>query len=912
MSESIPKVLLVDDKEANLIALERLLRKTKVDTVRAYSGNDALSMLVSHQDISLILLDLNMPDMSGLEVAKILRDDEQLNDVPVIFITAAEQQSEQVAEAYALGAVDFIFKPINETILLAKVQVFLDLRLKTLSLEEAVSRSDYLRRFNARILDALPNPIFIQDESGTYKPSNMAAQHNGLPEFFARYVNENKVFFEEIEGLDEGQHAKCEWQLNTEESQHLMCECFMIDAVTFFAREDQGGYRSALVILNDISDQNRARRALENADKAKSNFLANISHEIRTPLNGIIGMAGLLSKETLTSRQREFISTIQNSGELLLSLLNDVLDFSKIEAGRIDIDITSFELNHLIEKVVVMFAGRSVEKGIEIVYQIEPDAQIVCRTDKTRLSQILTNLVSNAIKFTERGVISLHVSRVAQQNDESVLRFSVKDTGIGISHSAQKNLFDPFVQAEMSTTRKYGGTGLGLSICKRLVNLLGGEISVKSEPNKGAEFAFTLPVLVEKADTNLYFTEKLPKLLGKKALVVDDVGFNLDIMETHLSRWGMEVTTCNDPMRTELLLGAAASADLIVLDYQMPHFSGVQLAELFRQRLDACPPIILCSSSPELSIKERRLFAVVIYKPLRVSDFFNAVMRALFSNWRYKPDQDKTESTDDTMSQRFPLRILVAEDNEINSRLMRYFLEGCGYEAEFASNGLEALRMARQSQFDLILMDMLMPKMDGVEATREILRQQGDRAPRIIAVTANATADDKAQCLDAGMSGFLTKPIIEDELRTELQHSYRALYGSQGEMVTEGEATCHERVEEGQKLECVDDNNLWDTKRLAQLPLKLVEDLHTKFQEDFFESLKELADIEDTAEGQRIVHKMKGGALNMGLRELGSCCAHYQGELGNGNSLSQDDIQKLSRTARESLEALSVYISEQQ
>lgn len=655
-----------------------------------------------------------------------------------------------------------------------------------------------------------------------------------------------------------------------------------------------------------IAEIEEGRRKAENASRAKSEFLANMSHEIRTPINGVLGMTEVLLKTELDEKQCRFAKTVYRSGESLLRVINDILDFSKIEAGKMELQCAPFNLRDLVEDIGELFAEAAHGKGLELVCALHPDLPTGYIGDAGRIRQILTNMVGNAIKFTEEGEIIVRVKNIPARDNRARLHFEVRDTGIGIPENVQTNIFESFTQADAATNRQYGGSGLGLAICSQIVALMEGDLGLQSVPDVGSGFWFQIPLEIDASAVSA--SANHGALSDLRILIVDDNPTNREILELQMASWDVESYSCASGAEALVALREAAAAgnpfELAVLDMHMPGMDGIMLSQEINDdpEINQVRRVMLSSICDYLNAKDYQAAGISAYlvKPARQSELYNCLV-GVNGNATIKSDEPTTEESGQAAHPSFEGRLLLAEDNLVNQEVALGLLEFFGVAIDVVEDGLAVIDAWSENKYDLIFMDCQMPKMDGYDATRKIRELESTQQRRhttIVALTANALQGDREQCLKAGMDDYLSKPFSEWQLLEVLKRWLPAVENKTTDSpeppapVRTHEPEYESSVDIGENDEILDPSVLDKFRRRERNGRKdILERIVKAYLEqssDYVEQLFDAARNGDVAALQFAAHTLKSSSAGVGAVKLAELCKQVE---ISAREKSIDDIE---------------------
>jgi PAS domain S-box-containing protein len=694
------------------------------------------------------------------------------------------------------GSVIGIIRLRMRTLRRRELELEVQVKARTWELAQNQERLRRQKAFLGRIIDSNPSFVYAKDDKGRFTLANQAlakVYQTSVEDIMGRTEVELRPEDKDAERrhkqdlrllkLNTGHFIPEEVYRDDQGGEHWM----QVTKIPLTSPDDQS--RQLLGVATDISPQKmaaiqmqQAKEAAEEATRAKSAFLANMSHEIRTPMNAVVGMTSLLLDTPLNPEQREFVETIRTGGDSLLTVINDILDFSKIESGKLDLECEPFEVAACVEESLDLLAAKAFEKGLELAYEVADAVPSFIAGDITRLRQILVNLIGNAVKFTHDGEVTVRVESREIQATRCELHFRVRDTGIGIPPEKMGLLFQSFSQGDLSTTKLYGGTGLGLAICKRLTEMMGGRIWAENDQERGSTFNFTIAASVVPGNSLGHVPVESPALKGRRVLIVDDNETNRFIVRRHTSAWGMHPDEASSADEALERIEDGRDYDLAVVDLNLPEKDGLELVDNLRAKGKwRTKPVVLLSSGPidrnEISARSTSdPLLTFLSKPVKPRQLRKALARALEQKPPAEIDQTAAQPVENVVGENH-LRILLAEDHPVNQKVALRMLARMSYSADTAVNGAEVLEALKQEKYDVILMDMQMPVMDGLEATREICKRYdpNDR-PFIIAMTANAMEGDRELCLKAGMDDYLSKPVqvarlsgLLDEVKRKVQ-----------------------------------------------------------------------------------------------------------------------------------------------
>lgn len=875
------KILLVDDDDLDRKVIVLSLKKTGllIEVEEVDNSVKALEKIFSNY-FDCVFLDYRLPGKSGLEVLQEVRT--KGNKTPIVILTAHGDEPLAV-EIMKAGASDYIPKTLlNSDGLSLSIRNAIRTRQAEDKIELHQKELKKERDFNQAILDTISSLVVILDKQARIVSFNSTCEKNLgyklqevegklFQEFFqpSKIKENNFIFGSLFDSLIKGNFPQtCEYNLVNKTGNN----CTIVWVFTCLL--DNNGQVTHIVCTGtDITEiklveleLTKAKKTAESATRAKTQFLANMSHEIRTPLTAVIGMTELLLSTNLTSEQKGYGKTIRASSDVLLTLINDILDLSKIESDKLDLEENPFNLKKCIEQTIELVSNKVNEKGLELVYNIDNDVPIMLIGDITRLRQILVNLIGNAAKFTSEGEIVLSVDKTKKIKDKYEIHFSIKDTGIGIEPEKIDKLFQAFTQVDASVTRQYGGTGLGLAISKQLCEMMGGNIWVESNFGQGTTFHFT--IVVGSTTGKLSDTYNTAVLTGKKVLIIDYNQTTSDVLVKQVENWAMvpkSAATVNDVVA----LIQQHHFDVAIVDLYIPQITEMPVIKEIRKYKKDLPIIILAFQNQiqNISPEIRKDFTAFITKPVNSHHLYDVLDSLFSSDLSQSKEKSMASNTPKPMAEELPLRILLVEDNEVVREVVELMLRKAGYQIGLAQNGLSAIEALKSQTYDLVLMDVQMPEMDGLTATKEICRLWPKSRPRIVGMTAGAMLEDRKACLEAGMDDYVSKPLSWRELQT-------VLYRSQFENSFPSSAK-----HESKATESINDSINWQTLEQIKFlhsgdPIgweELVE-MFRSGSEKRLNMLKEASSKEQIGNVRSLAHALKGSTSNLGAVKMAEIC----------------------------------------
>ncbi len=945
--EPIYKILAVDDDPVNLEVLSNQLDQEGFALTIAFNGSDTLKLL-RQQDFDLVLLDVMMPGMSGYELCQRIRERFSPNQLPVIMITAKNRVSDLV-QGFKAGANDYLTKPFMKDELLARVNLHLKLKnaIRDLINSERKYRDIYNNAIegifqiapDGRILSA--NPALANILGYASPEELLSSTHNKAKAMFADESDYEQLFHQ----------LKVQDVVSQFETRLIRRDRSQVWGAIKVLKVYQSGKRLTHYegLLEDIShkkqaelalieayqhvekavqerteDLQKAYRELEKAkdkayesERAKAEFLASMSHEIRTPMNGVLAAAELAREINDNQHVDKFLNIIHASGNTLLDLINDILDYSKIEAEKLELEQAPFSLHDLVDEVIQMFAARLMDqsKAFTLVSYIDPEVAEPLVGDSVRIRQVITNLLANAVKFTEQGHVYLKVEKVSAVDQAQTLEISVEDTGIGIAEDRLEHLFEPFIQADGSTTRKYGGTGLGLTICRNLVELMGGKIGAISQLGEGSRFFFQVALPAEQPTRQDYPYQ--PFLSGKHIWIADEASLQRSVIETYIRQLGGHPCgfSCGSDLINQLTQPGTDPVDLVLISMTLDNPSGVDTLRILHDDMGVTVPIIGLTEFGRLEINDMASAAgarVCLDRPVSLKRLVTT-MRELFNEPLSMSEQKNPANSlvSAIANELKGKRILLVEDNPTNREVIYAMLKDSGLVVDSAVNGLKAIEALKQQDYDLILMDIEMPDMDGFEATRTIREQMGLACVPIVAMTAHAFSSGIKTGQEVGMNGYLTKPITKrrliDTINQHLSHrpGYSDLFSVSSEAETGARLSPELSTEEGIDIE--------SALRKVEVEFDVLKDIFKVFHESNIGMEAQLVEAFNDADLNRLrqlSHSIKGSSSNIGAYALEQAAEAVEAACKSGRMPVIDDLHQLTKHLRMVLRQLGGVVNE--